>query len=192
MSPDDVLRAQIDSYRLCVEVNKHFNEIEWKMRSVAFTLVAAIISAAGFASAHHLAFDIARIDFGFGHLEGHRLSLATGLLLGSLIIWVMFYAMDVHGYHKLLTSSVDQAKKLQREVRKFIPEFGVTLQISDASPSRHRWWPHWRGWTDSQGTTKRIRWPWQLTEVHSTERVKALYLVAGLGQLALAYMLRLK
>lgn len=122
MAKDDDLRIEI--WKQVVGVQKHFNEIEMKIRSIAVTILGALLGAAGYAQASEITFKI----------FDKEIYLSLGLILSGFFIWFAFYFMDRHWYHRLLMGSVNQGIKIEDGLEGRFPEITLTKAIGKESP----------------------------------------------------------
>ena len=85
LTRDQQVGHYIDMWKLSVEVQMHFNDIEWRIRGLALTVATFALGAAGVAAK-----------------DGTRVA---GVSLGSLVIviglllWYAFYFVDRVWYH---------------------------------------------------------------------------------------------
>lgn len=119
ISEAERLGFYIDMWKKSVDVQQHFNDIEWRIRGLALTAVTFALGAAGVA---------ARTGAQFGHV-----SLAAGVVLVGLILWNAFYFVDRVWYHQLLKAAVSGGTKMEEEIKRSLPEAGMTAAISDGS-----------------------------------------------------------
>ncbi|MDQ4086919.1 MAG: hypothetical protein M3177_02725 [Pseudomonadota bacterium] len=120
---DEVDRL-LEVWKTTVDVQKHFNDLEMRVRSIAITVLAAFLAAAGYTLKEGLRL----------HIFGQDVPLTVFLLLAATICWLSFYLMDRLWYHRLLRGAVDHGLKVEQALEKHIPEIGLTRSIGDASP----------------------------------------------------------
>lgn len=125
MSPEERL---LESWKVTIEVQMHFNELEMKVRSFAITVLAAFLAAVGFVLKEDLELRI----FGKG------LSLSGMILLAAILCWGAFYLMDRLWYHRLLRGAVNQGISLENQAKTIFPELNLGNEISKASPVKFR------------------------------------------------------
>lgn len=131
MSATDENRIEI--WKTIIEVQKHFNELEMRIRNVAVTVLAAFLAAAGFTMKENIHVTL-WID---------RVSLTSLVLLGAALCWLAFYGMDRFWYHRLLIGSVKQGLVAEAALANTYPEIGLTKAIGDESPIKiGRWHVH--------------------------------------------------
>jgi len=92
LTQDQQVGHYIDMWKQSVEVQMHFNDIEWRIRGLALTVATFALGAAGVAAK-----DGTRV----GAVSLGSLVLAIGLLL-----WYAFYFVDRFWYHPLLKAAV--------------------------------------------------------------------------------------
>lgn len=109
----------IDLWKQSVDVQMHFNDIEWRIRGLALTVATFALGAAGLAAR-----------------EGTRvgtLSLGVLVLIVALLLWYAFYFVDRTWYHPLLKGSVDNASRVEKQIQKVLPAAGMTQAITRRS-----------------------------------------------------------
>jgi len=122
MSATDENRIEI--WKTIIDVQKHFNELEMRIRNVAVTVLAAFLAAAGFTMKENL-----HVTLWIG-----RVSLTSLVLLGAALCWLAFYGMDRFWYHRLLIGSVKQGLVAEDALAVTYPEIRLTKAIGDESP----------------------------------------------------------
>lgn len=119
LTRDQEIGHYIDIWKQAVEVQMHFNDIEWRIRGLALTVATFVLGAAGVAAKD--ATQVGRISLG-------ALVIAIGLLL-----WYGFYFVDRHWYHPLLKASVAHGTRIEDEIKNSLPEVGITATITAGS-----------------------------------------------------------
>lgn len=131
MSATDENRIEI--WKTIIDVQKHFNELEMRIRNVAVTVLAAFLAAAGFTMKENI-----HITLWIGPV-----SLTSLVLLGAALCWLAFYGMDRFWYHRLLIGSVKQGLVAENALAATYPEIRLTKAIGDESPiPMGRWQVH--------------------------------------------------
>lgn len=115
----------IDMWKASVEVQKHFNDIEWRIRGLALTAATFALGAAGVA---------AKDGTRFGPV-----SLGAAILLLGLLLWYAFYYVDRYWYHVLLKAAVHEGSKFEMEITRFLPEANMTTGITSSSRLEVSW-----------------------------------------------------
>lgn len=123
-SPERLTRDQeighyIDMWKQAVEVQMHFNNIEWRIRGLALTVATFALGAAGVAAK-----DGTRVGW---------FSLGALVIVIGLVLWYAFYFVDRIWYHPLLKASVDRGGKIEDEIKKTLPQAGMTADITAGS-----------------------------------------------------------
>jgi hypothetical protein len=113
------LTQYVDIWKKSVDVQQHFNDIEWRIRGLALTVATFAIGAAGVAAK-----DGSRVGW---------ISLGTLVLLVGLILWYAFYFVDRVWYHPLLKAAVEQGTIIEDEIKKHLPRAGMTATITKRS-----------------------------------------------------------
>jgi len=124
-SPPAVDRA-IRLWEKAVDVQQHFNNIEMKIRNFAIAVFAAFLGAAGLALKEGLSVTFA----------GWAVPLASTVLIAGMFALAPFYVMDRFWYHRLLYGAVEHAKTIEKRHVSHMPEIGLSMSISTASPWR--------------------------------------------------------
>lgn len=122
MEADDAHKIEI--WKTIIDVQKHFNELEMRIRNVAVTVLAAFLAAAGITMKDNMHVALGRFD----------LSLTSLVLLGGALCWLAFYGMDRFWYHRLLMGAVKQGLVVEESLAARFPESGLTKAIGDESP----------------------------------------------------------
>ena len=113
-----------------MDVQQHFNDLELRVRNYAVTVLAAILGLGGYALKEGLQTSIL----------GHPTSVATLILLLSILPWLAFYIMDRLWYHRLLLGAVQHGTFIENRWATLIPEIGLTRAISKGSPVKIGKW----------------------------------------------------
>lgn len=131
-SDTDLERAKlyVDVWKQTVEVQKHFNDLEWRIRGLALTAATFALGASAIA---------ARDGTTIGGI-----SLGAVVLLAGVLLWHAFYFADRYWYHPLLMASVRHGEQLESELRMVLPQVGLTHDITAGSPSNPPLLWRWR------------------------------------------------
>lgn len=116
---DQQVGHYIDMWKQSVEVQMHFNDIEWRIRGLALTVATFALGAAGVAAK-----------------DGTRIagvSLGTLVIVIGLLLWYAFYFVDRVWYHPLLKASVTHGTVIEDEIKKSLPQVGMTATITASS-----------------------------------------------------------
>lgn len=123
---DKKIDRGLEVWKTAITVQQHFNDIEMKIRNYALTLLLAVLGAAG----------IAVREEAFLSVGSFTLALGAVLLWAGLLVWIAFYFMDAHWYHRLLLGAVGQAMDLENELTAHVPGIGLSNRIKDESAIR--------------------------------------------------------
>lgn len=156
----DRAKLYVDIWKQTVEVQKHFNDLEWRIRALALTAATFALGASAVAARE-------RTSIG-------GVSLGAVVLLAGLLLWHAFYFADRYWYHPLLLASVRHGEQLERELRTVLPQVGLTLDISEGSPSKPP-----------------ILWFWRKEKLHSSDKLLYFYVVGGAVLLLAALLLQI-
>lgn len=118
----DRVSGYIDLWKQTVEVQKHFNDLEWRIRGLALTALTFTVGAAGLAAGR---------DDRVGPI-----SLGATVTVIGLILWYAFYFVDRYWYHPLLKAAVKQGEHIEELLSTDLPGADLTKQISLGSPQR--------------------------------------------------------
>lgn len=111
-----------------ISVQKHFNDIEIRIRNYAVTLYTFILAAIGYTIQQN-----ARVSIIIKSYE-KSISLAVFIGIIGIVPLFAFYIMDRHWYHRLLHASVEQGMNIEKELEKIYPNISLTIAIKDKSP----------------------------------------------------------
>ncbi|EEO5242611.1 hypothetical protein G6B77_004533, partial [Salmonella enterica] len=117
------LKLKIDVWKTVIDVQKHFNDLEMKVRNFGILILSAFIGAIGVSFNSGSEF----IVFGYNH------SVAAILALGASVVWLLFYFVDVYWYHPLLLGAVKKGLALEQEIASDIPNINLTETIGNSS-----------------------------------------------------------
>lgn len=120
----------IEIWKTIVEVQRHFNEIEMKIRGLFITLVIAIGAAQGFLIEKRFSIPIRSVGILYANVVP---------LLGVLAAY-LFYFVDRYWYHRLLLGSVLQGAFIEQKYADELPELGLGSKISEQSPVKLQNW----------------------------------------------------
>jgi hypothetical protein len=121
---DEVSKLYVELWKQTVAVQQHFNDLEWRIRQLALTAMTFALGAAALAAKDKTSISIFGID----------VQLSSALLIGGLALWLSFYFVDQVWYHRLLIGAVTHGEQLERKLQEVLPEAGLTIAISRASP----------------------------------------------------------
>ncbi len=116
--------AYIELWKQTIDVQKHFNDIELKVRGLALTILTFVLGGASLAIRDGTAVSI----------SGFELQLGALILALGILLWLTFYFVDQIWYHRLLVGAVVHGQELETELRKVLPVAGLTYRISENSP----------------------------------------------------------
>lgn len=124
LTRDQEIGHYIDMWKQAVEVQMHFNDIEWRIRGLALTVATFALGAAGIAAR-----DGTRVGW---------FSLGALVILIGLLLWYAFYFVDRVWYHPLLKASVAHGTRIEDEIKKTLPQAGMTAAITAGSTYQTR------------------------------------------------------
>jgi len=121
---ENKIDRSIEIWKETVGVQKHFNELSIKIRGLAITVFGALLGAVGFSLKEDLTFN----------LWGKEFRVAVFVLIALLIVWIAFYLMDRHWYHRLLYGAIKHGMKIEDSLKGEVPNITLTESIGDESP----------------------------------------------------------
>jgi hypothetical protein len=68
-------------------------------------------------------------------IGGAEIPYAAFLLVIALVVWMAFWFMDRHWYHRLLLGSVRHGLKVEKSLEPLIPEIALSESIKKESPA---------------------------------------------------------
>ena len=120
----DAMAAQIEIWKKIVDVQQHFNDLEFRIRNFALIVTGAFLGLGANALK----------DGGAASIAAHHIPSAALIVWASLVPLFAFYLMDRFWYHRLLKGAVYAGA----EAEKKLADLGLTIdlgsQISRASP----------------------------------------------------------
>ncbi|KAA5599173.1 hypothetical protein [Blastochloris sulfoviridis] len=123
MDPDR-RKEVIEIWKAVIDVQKHFNDIEMRIRGLFITIVLAIAAAQGF---------LIENDISFNYSQLKIKSVIFAPILG-IIASFLFYLMDRYWYHRLLVGAVKHAIEIEKRFGDTLPELCLTKAIGGESP----------------------------------------------------------
>jgi hypothetical protein len=157
----------IELWKQTIDVQKHFNDIELKIRGLGLTVLTFILGGASLAIRDGTIIKLIGLQIDFGSII---------LFLGALL-WLTFYFVDQIWYHRLLIGSVIHGEELESELRQHLPRAGLTRQITASSPYILR--IHIGKWNI-----------WE-KELHSAQKIRIFYWFVALLLILLAIVVQL-
>lgn len=112
----------MELYKTAVDTQIHFNDIEWKIRGLALTVITFTLGAAAYAGA--------------SNERVWCVSTGSVISLIGVLLWYAFYFVDRHWYHPLLKGSVSQGREIEKQIAQYIPSAGMTARITEFSVYR--------------------------------------------------------
>ncbi|EUD09307.1 hypothetical protein [Providencia alcalifaciens] len=125
----ELLKIKVDIWKTVIETQKHFNDLEMKVRNFGILILSAFIGATGvtFNSEYTI------------NILGFQILVSAIFSLGAAIIWWLFYFVDMYWYHPLLLGAVRQGAKIEKELESILPEITLTKKIGESSPCDFLW-----------------------------------------------------
>ncbi|GGN07831.1 hypothetical protein GCM10009721_39310 [Terrabacter tumescens] len=151
----------VEMWKESVEVQRHFNDIEWRIRGLALTVATFALGAAGVAAK-----DGTKVT---------GVSLGSVVVLIGLLLWYAFYFVDRFWYHPLLKAAVTHGTAIENEIKKTLPGAGMTASITAGSV---------------QKPGKFVKLFSGKSEMHSDDKLVWFYKVGGFALFAAAVALQ--
>lgn len=104
MNDEEQARLYVEMWKQTIEVQKHFNDIELRIRGLALTVLTFTLGGAS----------LALRDGTTVRLGALELQLSSLVLLIGAVIWLTFYFVDQIWYHRLLLGAVVHGETLER------------------------------------------------------------------------------
>jgi hypothetical protein len=121
------LKDAVEVWKKTVDVQQHFNDLQLRIRNLAITVVAAIVSASGLTLVQKLHITFLGADF----------PVAVFLQATALASWGAFFVMDRYWYYRLLLAAVGHGVSIEKSIKKSLPEIGLATHISIEIPEKH-------------------------------------------------------
>lgn len=118
----EMLRIKVDVWKTIVDVQKHFNDLEMKVRNFGILILSAFLGA-----------------MGVGLSSTSNYAASAVLSLGAIAVWYLFYFVDVYWYHPLLLGAVKKGVEIENELEPYINNIGLTKKIGEESPCDVLW-----------------------------------------------------
>lgn len=150
----------VDMWKQSVETQQHFNNIEWQIRGLALTVATFALGASGWVAKD-------------GNTIG-LISLGAVAALAGLILWYAFYFVDRYWYHPLLKAAVEHGSIIEDEIKRDLPQAGMTRTITARSAYKPRGLVRWLS-----GTKKGH-------EMHSDDKLAWFYKIGAFALLLAA------
>ncbi len=109
----------MEMWKQSVETQQHFNTIEWQIRGLALTVATFALGASGLVAKDGIS--IGKISFG------------AVVSVAGLVLWYAFYFVDRYWYHPLLKATVDHGSLIEDEIKRNLPQGGMTRKITAGS-----------------------------------------------------------
>lgn len=124
MNEFEVLKLQVEAWKTTVDVQKHFNDIEMKIRALAITVLTAVVGAAAVATKDKTIVELGQLG----------ISLAGIILMTGFFAWMLFYFVDQVWYHRLLLGAVKHGEDLETILGRTLDGFKLSQAIRTESP----------------------------------------------------------
>jgi aryl carrier-like protein len=121
---DQVMELTLDAWKQTVSVQMHFNDLEMRIRSLAITIMGALLAATAVAIDRELFFSF----------FGWTISGAVLILAAAAIAMLNFFIMDGLWYHRLLVGASTEALRLESRLRKQGLDIQLTSALNRESP----------------------------------------------------------
>lgn len=164
ISDDAKLDAHLKLWDKAVDVQQHFNDIGWRIRALALTVLTFTFGATGFAYANTDPIDL-------WHL---KVSPAAAVPLLGLAIWIAFWFTDAGWYHKLLVGAVKEGIAQENALDAFGIKASLGKKIGDESPIYFHWPRSPRAKRNGE-SRKPVIWNSKPFKLHSKHKLNAFY-----------------
>ncbi len=120
---DEHISFALETWKMTIEVQQHFNDLELRIRNFAITVLVAIFGAVGLT--------LSKPEFLSAF--GLKTSSTVMLLIAGLIAWLAFYVMDRWWYHLMLRGAVQHAATIEAKLKNKVPGIELTTSINKAN-----------------------------------------------------------
>ncbi len=96
-------KLTVDAWKQVVQVQMHFNDLELRIRNFAVATTGAFLAFGGYTLK----------DAGYVAVAGFSVSVASLVVISSILPVVSFYLMERFWYHPLLVGSVNEGANLE-------------------------------------------------------------------------------
>jgi hypothetical protein len=114
----------VDAWKQTIEVQKHFNDLSWRIRGFGITVLTFTFGAT------FLAYSATGAVILF---SGAR-SPAAFIPMVGLILWLAIAFTDALWYHRLLVGAVNEGVRLERALQALNVDVRLTQAIGESSP----------------------------------------------------------
>lgn len=121
----EISKNRLEIWKTIVGVQMHFNDLELRIRNFAILALGAMLSVTGIALGSGRNVD----------MEGLEVPYAALLLIVGVVVWMAFWFMDRHWYHRLLLGSVRHGLVVEKSLKNILPEAQLTESIKRESPN---------------------------------------------------------
>ena len=125
----EVTKLQVEIWKQTIEVQKHFNDIEMRVRNLCLTILGTLLGAAAVTSENGGQFNFV----------GQKYPISAYLLVIAFVIVVLFWFMDAQWYHQLLRGAVAQGSFIEKKFDASLGAPGLTQMITEYSHLRFLW-----------------------------------------------------
>ncbi|WP_417498582.1 hypothetical protein [Methylophaga sp.] len=127
MNDNEIVKLQLEAWKVVVETQRHFNDVAMKVRHLGFVLVSAMIGAAGFSLKSGYEFKVTFWE--------QPIPVASFLLAFTALLWVVIWFLDSKWYTPFLVGSVESGEDLERAISKRLSNIDLTQRIRKKSQS---------------------------------------------------------
>jgi FMN phosphatase YigB (HAD superfamily) len=158
--PDEKRSQIIEIWKTIVEVQRHFNDVSMRIRSVFVTIILALFASIGFLIEKPWSLQLWIFHIKFATVVP---------LFGFVGAW-LFYFIDRYWYHRLLVGSVNHAIEIEKKYKSEIPELSLSDAIGAASPYTPRHFVRLLA-----NLLVRHEKYWQTRQLHSDGKIELFY-----------------
>lgn len=115
----------VEVWKKSIEVQQHFNDLSWRIRALWLTALTFVLGAT------FLAYREAD-PISLGCLGETSPAFVIPIL--GIFLWLAFWFVDALWYHRLLSGSVAEGLRIEKELEGLGFEIRLTQTISDKSP----------------------------------------------------------
>lgn len=121
---DKMDSMDLEIWKTVISVQMHFNDLELRIRNFAILLLSAILTFASYSLQKDSIVEV----------HGVEIPFASVVLFIGVAVWLCFWYMDRHWYHRLLIGAVKHAIKIEDRYKDSRPTLALSETIKDNSP----------------------------------------------------------
>lgn len=121
----DFDEIELEIWKTVVSTQMHFNDLGLRVRNFGIVTLSAMLALAGVAIAEKSTVELFECEF----------ELAPLAIYSAALIWICFWVMDRHWYHRLLLGAVSHGVKIETQFKSERPSLDLSSSIREKSPN---------------------------------------------------------